>query len=315
MNKIPQSIQIAGSGPRDGLNAVETHGLSRRYGSEQALRDVDLTVPAGSAYLLSGTNGAGKSTLLRILLNLDRPNVGSASVLGLDSQRDGPLVRASTGYMSEEIEPGYRWMRIRQLLDHRASYFSTWDHDYAARLVKTLGVRTDRIVGDLSKGQARRVQLIAALAHRPQLLLLDEPTDGFDPIIRDTVLELLAAHFADTGCTLLISTHLAGEVDRLVDHVGVLHSGRLIAQGQRDEVAGSIRRYEVDVPQSWSPSEDLEALVLRWDRGLGRSRMFTTRAPEAAVEAALSRAGAGVRGVTGLTLADSILILLQAGDL
>lgn len=311
MNMMPKFANLAPAAPSGGSAAVSTSALVKRHGREHALREVALSVPAGSSYLLSGTNGAGKSTLIRILLNLEQPSSGSASVLGLDPQRDGPTVRASTGYMSEEIEPGYSWMRVGQLFQHRASYFSTWDAVYAAKLVQALDIGLDRLVGQLSKGQARRVQLVAALAHRPALLLLDEPTDGFDPLIRDTVLELLSAHFAETGCTAVVSTHLAGEVDRLVDHVGILHRGRLIAQGARDDILGDIRRVELDVPEGWSPPPDLDALALRWERGLGRSQMFVTRVPDADLRSALARAGAAMRGASGLPLPDSILALLQ----
>jgi ABC-2 type transport system ATP-binding protein len=292
--------------------AVCTDGLCKRYGRETALDGVDLRVPEGGVYLLAGTNGAGKSTLLRTLLNLERADRGTATVLELDTASDGPAVRARTGYVPETGEGTYRWMRAEQFLAHQALFYSTWDADYAAQLVRLLDVRLETRLGVLSKGQARRVQIVAALAHRPPLLLLDELTDGLDPLAREEVLGLLASHLAETGCTALLSTHLVAEIETLVDHLGILRAGRLMAQAPTARVAERLRRYDLDAPEGWQVPAALEANVVRREKGLGKALRLVAAGDPADLTGALAAAGAPVRDVTALSLADTIPILLQS---
>jgi len=167
-----------------GGDAVTTHGISKRYGRETALDGVNLRVPEGAVYVLVGVNGAGKSTTLKVLMNLERADAGTAEIHGLDTVRRGPEARAQVGYVPERPDHGYRWMTCRGLLKHVAAYYPTWDHPYADRLSLVFGLRLDRQVATLSKGESRRLQLVLALAHRPPVLLLDEPTDGLDPVVR-----------------------------------------------------------------------------------------------------------------------------------
>jgi ABC-2 type transport system ATP-binding protein len=292
--------------------AVRTEGLVKCFGRETALAGVDLVVPEGGVYLLAGTNGAGKSTLLRTLLNIERADRGVATVLGLDTRTAGPEVRARTGYVPETGEGTYRWMRSGRFLAHHAGFHPGWDEAYARQLVRLLDVRTESRLGALSKGQARRVQIVAALAHRPPLLLLDELTDGLDPLAREEVLGLLASHLADTGATAILSTHLVGEVETLIDHVGVLRSGRLVAQAPTERLLDRLRRYHLDSPEGWQASLALEARVLRRDSGLGRSARLVAAGPEPEVAAAIAESGAQLREVSRLSLAESVPILLQS---
>ncbi len=292
--------------------AVRTEGLVKRFGRECALDGVDLSVPQGAVYLLAGTNGAGKSTLLRTLLNLERPNGGSATVLGLDSSAQGPRVRASTGYVPETGEGTYRWMRAGRFLAFHAGFHPGWDEDYARQLSDLLDVRMESRLGALSKGQARRVQVVAALAYRPPLLLLDELTDGLDPLAREEVLGLLAAHLADTGATAILSTHLVSEVETLIDHVGVLRSGRLVVQAPAERLLARLQRYELDAPEGWTPPDALRTKLLRRESGLGKAERLIAAGEEPELVAAIAAAGAGVRQVTRLGLAEAIPILLQS---
>ena len=197
----------------DGAFAVATRGLRKQFGKEVALRGIDLQVPEGAVYVLVGPNGAGKSTTLKILLDLVRADAGAAEVFGLDPRARGPDVRAQIGYVPERHDWGYGWMRVGRLLEHHAAFYPRWDPQYAAHLARAFELRMDRKFGKLSKGQGRRVQLAMALAHRPPLLLLDEPTDGLDPVMRDETLGLLAEHLAETPTTVLISTHLVHEIE------------------------------------------------------------------------------------------------------
>lgn len=297
MNGLPESF------------AVTTHGLSLRYGKQTALDGIDLRVPDGAVYVLIGANGAGKSSAMKVLLNLERTDAGRAEVFGLDTIDDGPRVRAQIGYMPEAHEQAYSWLTCGQLIRHVAAHYPAWDHAYAARLVDLLGVRVERKVGTLSKGESRRLQFVLALAHRPPLLLLDEPTDGLDPVVRNRTLAQLAEHLADTPTTVVIATHHIHEVESLADHVGVLNAGRLAAQMSRDELRRTVRRYRVEVPEDWQTPPELQTSSLRRSRS-GRDVQWTLIGEERDVIARLAATGATVREVTALALEEAALAFL-----
>jgi len=287
--------------------AVETAGLVKRYGSTTALNGVDLRVPEQAVYVLVGPNGAGKSTLLRSLMNVVRTDGGTIVVSGLDARAQGPEVRARIGYVPETHELSHPWMRVGRLFEHFARYYRTWDDAYATHIARVLSIRLDAKCGAMSKGERRRVQLVLALAHRPALLLLDEPGDGLDHVGRERVLELLSGHISDSPTTVLVSTHRIYEVERLVDHVGVLSSGVLVEQTTRDELQRRVRRYRADVPEGWAPPTGLD--VLRRG-GLGRSIDWTVVGDERAIAVALTQSGAIVREVASLSLDDAATALL-----
>ena len=284
--------------------AVATHGLSMRYGKQVALDAVDLRVPEGSVYVLVGANGAGKSSAMKVLLNLERAAAGRAEVFGLDSIDDGPRVRAQVGYIAESHEQTYSWLTCGRLMQYVAAHYPAWDHAYAEHLVKIFGVRPERKTGTLSKGESRRLQFVLALAHRPPLLLLDEPTDGLDPVVRNRTLAQLAEHLADTPTTVVISTHHIHEVESLADHVGVLSAGRLVAQMSRDELRRTVLRYRVEVPDGWQAPADLRVPSFRRSPA-GREVQWTLIGEERDVTARLATAGAIVRDVTPLAMEEA----------
>jgi ABC-2 type transport system ATP-binding protein len=280
-----------------------------RYGKETALAGIDLRVPEGAVYVLIGPNGAGKSTAMKVLLNLERADAGRAEVFGLDTVSHGPEVRAQVGYIPESHEHDYGWMTCARLIQHVAAHYPAWDHRYAAHLIGIFDVRLQRKIGTLSKGESRRLQFVLALAHRPPLLLLDEPTDGLDPLVRNRTLAQLAEHLADTPTTVVIATHHIHEVESLADHVGVLREGRLVAQMTRDELRRTVLRYRVEVPEGWDAPPELRIASLRRSRG-GREVQWTLVGEESDVTARLAAAGATVRDVTPLTLEEAALAFL-----
>ena len=290
--------------------AVTTHALSMRYGKQTALDAVDLRVPEGAVYVLIGANGAGKSSAMKVLLNLQRPHEGRAEVFGLDTIADGPRVRAQVGYIPEAQEHDYKWLTCGRLIQHVATHYPAWDHAYAARLIELFGVRPERKAGTLSKGENRRLQFVLALAHRPPLLLLDEPTDGLDPMVRNRTLAHLAEHLADTPTTVVIATHHIHEVESLADHVGVLNAGKLVAQMSRDDLRRTVRRYRVEVAEGWEAPSALRTPTLRRSPG-GREAQWTLIGEERDVVARLAAAGATVREVTPLGLEDAALAFLS----
>jgi ABC-2 type transport system ATP-binding protein len=291
--------------------AITTDRLSVRYGSQTALAGIDLRVPDGAVYVLIGENGAGKSTTMKVLLNLERPAAGRAAVFGLDTGADGPRVRAQAGYIPEHQDPAYPWMTCGRLIEHVAAHYPAWDRAYADHLTKVFDIGLQRKTGTLSKGELRRLQFVLALAHRPPLLLLDEPTDGLDPVVRNRTLATLAEHLSDTPTTVFLSTHHVHEVESLADHVGVLHQGRLVAQMSRDELQRTVRRYRAEVTEGWQEPGELRDASLRRSR-MGREMQWTLVGEEHDVRARLAGAGATVRDVRSLSMEEAALALLSA---
>ncbi len=290
--------------------AVATRGLVKRFGRETALDHLNLQVPEGAVYVLVGPNGAGKSTTFKVLMDLVRAGSGTAEVFGLDPRAHGPQVRAQIGYVPERHDWGYGWMRVGRMLEHHATFYPSWDAEYALHLARVFDLRLDKKLGALSKGQGRRVHLTMALAHRPRLLVLDEPTDGLDPVMLDETLGFLAEHIAETPTTVLISTHQVNDVDRLADHVGAMRDGKLVLQVPRDTLHRMLRRYRAEVPDGWTGAPGLNGSVLRRG-GLGREIQWNVWGDERQVADMLTRAGATVRESAPLTLAEAAITLLS----
>ena len=289
--------------------AINTARLTKRYGDTFALRELDLQVPAGSVYLLVGPNGAGKSTTIKILMDLLQATSGTATVFHLETQARSATVRANIGYVPERLDWGYGWMRVGRLLEHHASYYPHWDSEYAARLVREFDVRLDQRMSTLSKGQGRRVHLLMALAHRPPLLILDEPTDGLDPVMRDDTIRVLVEHLSDTPTTVFLSTHHVSEVESLADHVGVLSTGELRAQLPLATLLQGMRRYRAEIPPGWDALATLGTDVLR--RATTRTEIdCTIWGNETDVVNRLARTGATVRSANALSLDEATLALL-----
>ena len=290
--------------------AVSTHELSKSFGGQRALENVALQVPQGAVYLLVGPNGAGKSTTLRILVDLLRPTCGVDNVLGLDPQKHPALVRANVGYVPDQSAWGYGWMRVGRLLEHHAKFFTSWDAEYATRLSRTFDLKLDAKVGTLSKGQARRVHFVMALAHRPQLVLLDEPLDGLDPVMRDEILGALIEHLSDAPTTVLLSTHHVSEVEQIADHIGVLRDGELHAQMPLSELRRDLRRYRAEVPAGWQGESLFGDAVLR-RAGTRNEIDLTIWGEQSQVSEELATAGATVRDSAPLTLEEATITLLN----
>jgi ABC-2 type transport system ATP-binding protein len=289
---------------------ASTTGVSKRYGARRGLDDLTLELPEGSVYLLVGPNGAGKTTAIKILLGLLRPDAGEARVFGLDPRSDGVRIRANIGYVAEQSELGHSWMPAAKFLHYHAAFYPSWDAAYASHLLARFDVDNDQALGTLSKGQLRRVHLTTALAHRPALLLLDEPFDGLDPFVRDETLAVLTDHLSDTPTTVLISTHHVEELERLADHVGVLRRGKLRAQLPADELRARLRQYRLELPDGWQPPSIVESGVLR-RMGSGREVQWTIWGNASEITRDLVASGATVRDAVVPSLGESALALLD----
>jgi len=288
--------------------AIEMTGVTKRYGKTTALDGFDLSVPEGAVFLLIGPNGAGKSTSVRTLLDLTPLDSGFARVMDLDAQRDGAAARARIGYVPESSHLPYRSMTAAAFLRYHARYFDDWDTGYERRLCEEFAVDLDERCGSLSKGHARRLQLVAALAHRPSVLLFDEPADGLDPLARDRFFAILAEHIATTPTTVVISSHIVFEAELLTSHVGLVRDGRIVVQLERDRLDTRLKRYVFgsgNVTQL--PAHAGHVVFARGDQA---EREWIVWGDERSVTDALLAMGSTVRSARSLPLAESVRVLI-----
>jgi ABC-2 type transport system ATP-binding protein len=206
---------------------IQVTELTRRFDSKTALESVTLSMPRGAVYGLVGANGAGKTTLIKHILGLLRAQTGLVRVFGLDPVADPVDVLSRIGYLSEENDlPG--WMRIDELIRYSRAFYTAWDDDYAEELRRSFALDSAAKIRTLSKGQKARAGLLVALSHRPDLLVLDEPSSGLDPIVRRDILGAIIRTIAGEGRTVLFSSHLLEEVEQVADHVTMIDHGRVV---------------------------------------------------------------------------------------
>lgn len=205
---------------------VEVRGLSRHYSSNVALDAVDFTITAGRVYGLVGANGAGKTTLLKHLLGLLRPQRGTVRVFGRDPVMDPVGVLQRVGYLSEHREMP-EWMRISELLRYLKAYHPNWDMNFAYELIDTFKLDASKKISQLSQGMRAQTGLIAALAHRPELLILDEPSNGLDAVVRRDIIDAVIRTVAEEGRSVIFSSHLLDEMERTCDHVTMIQNGKI----------------------------------------------------------------------------------------
>lgn len=224
-------------------SVIDVSELTRRFGAKTALASVTLSIPRGAVYGLVGANGAGKTTLIRHILGLLRADRGSVRVFGLDPIADPVGVLSRIGYLSEENDiPG--WMRVDELMRYSRAFYPGWDDAYAQQLRETFALDPAARIKHLSKGQKARVGLLVALAHRPDLLVLDEPSSGLDPIVRRDILGAVIRTVADEGRTVLFSSHLLQEVEQVADHVTMINHGRIVLSERLSSIKEAHREGE-----------------------------------------------------------------------
>ena len=214
---------------------IHVADVSRRFGAQTALNGVTLTLPRGGVYGLVGANGAGKTTLIKHILGLLRAETGEVRVFGLDPVADPVGVLSRIGYLSEDHDLP-TWMSVGELMRYSRALYPAWDQEYAEGLRRSFDLDPSARVKNLSKGQKARAGLVVALSHRPDLLLLDEPSSGLDPVVRRDILEAIMRTIADEGRTVLFSSHLLDEVERVADHVTMISHGRIVLSGTLEAI-------------------------------------------------------------------------------
>jgi ABC-2 type transport system ATP-binding protein len=219
-------------------SVIDISGLTRRFGDKTALDSVSLSLPRGAVYGLVGANGAGKTTLIRHIMGLLRAESGAVRVFGLDPVADPVAVLSRIGYLSEENDiPG--WMRVDELIRYSRAFYPDLDDPYAEELREAFALDPAAKIKNLSKGQKARMGLLIALAHQPDLLVLDEPSSGLDPIVRRDILGAVIRTIADEGRTVLFSSHLLEEVEQVADHVTMISDGRIVLSGALETIKES----------------------------------------------------------------------------
>lgn len=212
---------------------VDIRGVSRTYRKHKALDGVDLQIPEGCVLGVIGENGAGKTTLMKHILGLLKPETGQVTVFGQDPVQKPEVVLAQIGYLSEDRDlPS--WMTIGQYLNFRAGFYPDWDQKFADELMDQFQLTASQRIRGLSRGQHARAGLVAAVAFRPRLLLLDEPSSGLDPAVRHDILTTVIQTVNEQGRTVVFSSHLLDEVQQVCDRIAVMMNGKLVVHDALD---------------------------------------------------------------------------------
>jgi len=221
--------------------AIETHGLTKRFWKKTVVDGLELRVPAGSIFAFLGRNGAGKTTTIRMLFDLLDRTAGTARVLGLDCVKGAREIRRRVGYVAQN-EDLYDWMTVERMIWFCKGFYPTWDDKLAADLRRRLELPPDTRIRTLSRGKQAQLALLLAMAYRPELLILDEPTAGLDVVVRREFLEGVIQLVQEEGRTIFFSTHLVHEVERVADWVGIMEEGKLIYCAPLEELKSGTRR-------------------------------------------------------------------------
>jgi ABC-2 type transport system ATP-binding protein len=239
---------------------IQTDQLTVYYGNQRGVVDLDLSVNQGEVYGFLGPNGAGKTTTQRVLLDILRPTKGSASMFGLDCQKDGVAIRTRVGYLPGELSL-YPNMTARGFLDMAASVSGgDVDQDYRRSLIDRLQLDPNRRMREYSRGNKQKVGVVAAFMRRPDLLILDEPTSGLDPLVQAAVLELVREAKTE-GRTVFFSSHIISEVQAVCDRVGIIREGRLVAtESVETLIRQQFRRLRLTFPDS-PPAFELDGVT------------------------------------------------------
>ncbi len=223
---------------------VEIKDLSRKFNNKIALQNISVQLEPGKVYGLMGENGAGKSTLIKHIIGALQPQNGIVKVFGKSPGDKPEEVLSDIGYLSEDRDMPM-WMRASELLNYTSAFFDSWDDQYAQELMGKFHLDPTIKLKNMSRGQKARIGLITALAHRPRLLVLDEPSSGLDVSVRYDILSEVVRSAAESGNTILFSSHLLDEVERITDDVIMIHQGKKIIDGHVDEIKDNHHRYSV----------------------------------------------------------------------
>ncbi len=284
--------------------AIATRGLVKRYGSVDAVNGLNLSVPRGAVYALVGRNGSGKTTTIRMLLDLARPDSGTARVLGMDAHTDRVKVLERVGYVSDR--PLLGSYTGEQLVRFNRGFYPRWSDELVARYVRVFDIPMKQKFRNLSRGNQTKMWLLLALGQQPDVLVLDEPTAGLDPVVTDQLLRVLVEDVASEGRTVFLSSHHLAEVERIADWVGMIDKGKLLMEAPMEELRAKFRRIQVAGVAEMAP-----AAAMRVRRSGGSTEYVVRDGAEEFVDA-LEREGATVLQSSPMNLSEIFLECLGA---
>jgi ABC-2 type transport system ATP-binding protein len=223
--------------------AIEAVGLRKSFKRHEALSGLNLTVPQGSVYGFLGRNGAGKTTTIRILMGLANADQGSARIFGIapGEGNSGAAIRRRVGFVSEDKEL-YPYMTVAEIIRFSRPFFPNWRHDLERRYLKAFDLPPNKKIPSLSKGMRSKLMLLLAISRGAELLVLDEPTDGLDPVVMEEVLRELIALSASDGTTIFFSSHQLAEVEQIADRITIIDQGRAIVTGALEDLKQQYQR-------------------------------------------------------------------------
>ncbi|MFP6581093.1 MAG: ABC transporter ATP-binding protein, partial [Candidatus Hydrogenedentota bacterium] len=237
-------------------HVIEVKNLTRKFRRKLALDDVTLDVPKGCVYGLLGANGAGKTTLINHLLGSYIPQSGTVRVLGDDPIKHPEKTMKHVGYMSEDrVMPS--WMKIRELVKFTSAFYPNWDPKFAQHLLELFTLDPESKVKTLSRGERAKAELLTALVHRPDLLILDEPSSGLDVIVRQEILKAIVRDVAGEGRTVFFSSHLLDEVERVSDYVAIMVQGQIVLADSLENILAAHTRITIRYDQAQETTPDI----------------------------------------------------------
>lgn len=243
---------------------ISAQQVCRRFGSKEVLRGVDLEIPRGSVVGLLGKNATGKSTLIKCLLGLLRIEDGTITVFNEDPWWLSAESKANLGYVPQEVSL-YGWMRVRQILEYTAAYYPRWNSALADQLVHQWELPPKDRVATLSPGQLQKLAIVLALSHEPGLLVLDEPVGSLDPVARRDFLRTILEVAQSETRTILFSTHITSDLERVADRVAILRDGRIVFNDELDVLKESVKRLRItagrELPASFAVRGSLRTEV------------------------------------------------------
>jgi len=289
--------------------AIETKDLTWHAGKDFELREVNLRVREGAIYGFLGPNGAGKTTTIRLMLGLQRADKGAIHVLGHEVPKDVHHALTLTGYVPERPHL-YQYLTVAESIRFHGAFWKTFDNAYADELLQMFGLVHDARLSRLSKGEMGKLHMLLVLAQRPKLLVLDEPTDGLDPVVRRDVLTALLDFCSQGSATVFISSHLVHELERICDWVGVLDRGRLIAELPMHGFKQGIKRLRVARPPSLIGDTPF-VLLMREQTPF--DEIWVVRGWQAPMSQWFEGAGAELKEIVDLDLEEGFVEMLRAG--
>ncbi len=292
-------------------SAIFTEGLSKSFGAQAAVRELSLRIQPGAVYGFLGRNGAGKTTTMRMLLGLVRPTKGSARVLGLDPTKEPELMRIleRVAFVPQRKQL-YGWATPAELVRMNKAYFPRWSDDAAAQLAKRLEIPMKMAFKRLSIGNQTKVALLLALAQGAEVLILDEPTAGLDPVMVDEILRTLIEDHVSQGRTIFVSSHHLGEVEQICDWVGILEEGRLLLESRLEEIRQEFRR-GISSGEGLPATQSTDVVSATTD---GRFRRYVVSREAERFAGELRSHGATILEITPLGLRELFLHLVRKED-